>query len=935
MTPHDAVARARIRALIGSTGDVLSTTWPLRTFVAVNPLRGLEHLAFEEAVDRMGELLGIGGKLSLDSYRVLHRDGRITDADLDAALRRRLPQLMEHPPVPRGHRDLAATEILRCDLLHGTEAARARRPRGAAEWCDALLGTALAAAVDEQVAKWCAAFCDTRHARWPMPGRERGLYAAWRDLAPDDPALRRLGIGAADFAALPERPEDAVLDALLALRVPEGEWRSECRAQLLRLPGWGCHVKWRGEHPEQAAHPADLVDLLAIRLSYEARAVDAAARGILAQGISGLRALVRERLAAAPTGGRSGEHARLLEVARRLGIPADDPAALDPVADVLALLPAGDRGWVWQDAYEWHYRDALLATLSRPIPPRPAERPAAQAVFCIDARSEGLRRHLEARGPYQTYGLAGFFQLVIRHRAMSSDHESRLCPVPLTPTKLVTEHPEQGAEAAAARAVVVARDLDAGMGTFHVTKDGMLSPFTLAETAGWLAGPMSAVKTLLPAAYGRARGRLRRRSLPPATRLTCVTPLAAQAEELVAAAERQSIRVYLGDVGMSEEACEARRTAALAGHAPRLADHLGLTPQAHLERVRRAGRVGFDLDEQVIWAEFALRSLGLIEDFARLVLLTGHGSRTENNAYEAALDCGACGGQPGGTSARVACSLLNRPDVRAGLQARGIEVPQDTVFVAAEHDTATDQVTILDEGGIPPSHHADARQLSADLAAAGAALARERAARLPGRDAPGRRAKDWAQVRPEWGLARHAAFIIAPGDAVSGLDLQARTFLHSYDQRADPDATVLETILTAPGLVVQWINAQYYFSAVDPGTFGAGDKTLHNVIGDIGVLQGYGGDLRLGLPWQSVAVGTELYHEPMRILFVVEAARARVDMLVDRNDLLKRYLNGGWVSLVLREGAQAPWQRRTLDGTWEPWVPAASSPTIDHREMSI
>jgi hypothetical protein len=166
---------------------------------------------------------------------------------------------------------------------------------------------------------------------------------------------------------------------------------------------------------------------------------------------------------------------------------------------------------------------------------------------------------------------------------------------------------------------------------------------------------------------------------------------------------------------------------------------------------------------------------------------------------------------------------------------------------------------------------------------------------------------------------------------VSGLDLETRTFLHSYDWRADPDATALETILTAPGLVIQWINAQYYFSAVDPEVLGAGDKTLHNVVGDVGVLQGHAGDLRLGLPWQSVAVGDELYHEPMRALYVVEAPRDRVQMLVERNDLLKHYFDGAWVSLVVREGAGEPWQRRTPAGAWVPWTPAQTrtTPTLE------
>ncbi|HEX2904523.1 MAG TPA: putative inorganic carbon transporter subunit DabA, partial [Jatrophihabitans sp.] len=258
------------------------------------------------------------------------------------------------------------------------------------------------------------------------------------------------------------------------------------------------------------------------------------------------------------------------------------------------------------------------------------------------------------------------------------------------------------------------------------------------------------------------------------------------------------------------------------------------------------------------------------------------------------------------------------------LAERAVHIPADTVFVAAEHDTATDRVTILDAEAVPASHASDLDRLQCDLAEAGRALAEERGADLPGTaDQPGRRAADWAQVRPEWGLARHAAFIIGAGSTVRGLDLGRRTFLHSYDWHVDHDSRVLETILTAPGLVVQWINAQYYFSCVAPGVLGAGDKTLHNVVSDIGVLQGHAGDLRLGLPWQSVAVGDRLYHEPMRALFLVEAPCQRIDSLIAGNELLQQYVDGSWIALAARAGADQPWQLRRPGGGWHRWQAAS------------
>ncbi|OOK72732.1 hypothetical protein BZL29_4906 [Mycobacterium kansasii] len=127
-------------------------------------------------------------------------------------------------------------------------------------------------------------------------------------------------------------------------------------------------------------------------------------------------------------------------------------------------------------------------------------------------------------------------------------------------------------------------------------------------------------------------------------------------------------------------------------------------------------------------------------------------------------------------------------------------------------------------------------------------------------------------------------------------------FLHSYEADVDAEGGALETILTAPMVVAQWINCQYYFSTVAPDMFGAGTKTIHNVVGGVGVLAGHGGDLQLGLPRQSLTDGRSFGHEPMRLLTVVQAPLQRIDMVVERNPVLQHLFGNDWVCLVAREG---------------------------------
>ena len=310
------------------------------------------------------------------------------------------------------------------------------------------------------------------------------------------------------------------------------------------------------------------------------------------------------------------------------------------------------------------------------------------------------------------------------------------------------------------------------------------------------------------------------------------------------------------------------------------------------------------LSARIDLAEGALRGMSLTERFARLVLLAGHGATTVNNPHARGLDCGACGGHSGAPNARLAAAVLNDPPVRDGLAARGIAIPDETVFVAGLHDTTTDKLTLLDTDDLPLHHAEDLRRLRCWLAGAGRRCRAERAAGL-GIEGAGdidtavtARSRDWSQVRPEWGLAGCAAFIAAPRVRTAGADLGGRCFLHSYDWRNDQEFKVLELILTAPVIVASWISLQYYGSVVDNRVFGSGNKVLHNVVGGLGVLEGNSGDLRGGLPWQSVHDGQDFVHEPMRLSVVVEAPRDPIAAIVQRHPMLRDLVANGWIHLL-------------------------------------
>jgi len=111
--------------------------------------------------------------------------------------------------------------------------------------------------------------------------------------------------------------------------------------------------------------------------------------------------------------------------------------------------------------------------------------------------------------------------------------------------------------------------------------------------------------------------------------------------------------------------------------------------------------------------------------------------------------------------------------------------------------TTSDDLTILDASDAPETHHSSLDDLRVAFGQAGRQNAERRAEVLGGAvETVRNRGVDWAQVRPEWGLARNAAFIIAPRSVTTGLDLDGRAFLHDYDADSDPQGRVLETIMT-------------------------------------------------------------------------------------------------------------------------------------------
>lgn len=856
-------------------------------------------------------------------------------------------------------------------------------------WCDRVLGTEIVEQINREMIKWCQAFLDEGHATWPMPGREMGFYAAWKTLAQEEWSPCGIERNREKVARMPSYSEDAILESLAALGVAREAWQEYLSRHLAALSGWAGFIRWRADQSEyewQIANPIDLGQFLAVRLWYERELVQQACRNQL--GIDGnLQSILAnsESGAAPPHGLRPEPSDRSLRAAYQLIALAralQSDLALLAETDIEALLrllewldqfPESAHGAVWLKAFEIGYREHLLDKIASSAAsvrdqsaltalPGAVEsvtrvRPQAQAVFCIDVRSEPLRRHLEAVGDYETFGFAGFFAAFIRHQALGSHHATDQFPAIMKSKNFVREIPRTYQGGILHRHRRREQLLETGHTLLYDLKENVVTPYVMVESLGWFYSVPFAGKTLCPAWYRSLMEWLRRKFVPPvATTLTIDKLSREEVEEMLAAEQRavtrRALQEKFGDrnLNLSLERLEFLRRRALdpvGEHAPSpmarstalsageeaafvedLRRHYGVNQGESFARMERITRTGFTPSEQLFTVETVLRMMGLTRNFARLVLFCGHGSRSENNPFEAALDCGACGGNTGKPNARALAIMANRPWVREQLAKNGIAIPPDTCFIAGQHNTTTDEVELFDLEDLPPTHRKDLLQLVRDLEKAGARTNAERCARLPecsialraskAKREVRRRSSDWSEVRPEWGLSGNAAFIIGRRALTRRLSLDGRVFLHSYDHGDDPDGRLLEVVMTGPQVVGQWINMEHYFSTVDQEVYGSGSKIYHNVVGRLGIMSGPQSDLRTGLAWQTVMNGPFPYHEAMRLLTVIEAPRRRIDAILRNQRHLQRLYDNEWLSLVALEPEENSLYRYVPKQGWEP-----------------
>jgi len=791
--------KERLVATLRKACKKIAPVWPLENFVAVNPYLGFTHKKFGSVAQELAAAGGIQMTLPTSFYVQKIKEGRITADDIATVLKKRnsstnAQEFIQSLGNAQHHDDKTSTLATVADIA--TQVTNK-------DWGRFIVG---------RISTWAASYFDNGQAIWAAADQESGLFEAWKAEASLDRTPEMSGLRGFRklIKALPDHPVAATQVALEKLGIPQDGMALYLHRILLRMGGWSAYaarLDWDAEL--YGGKDGKLIEFLAVLACWEACLLESLNRPELDAKWKGATAILSQ-----------------VNVEKDLNKQLVKKLILQEAFDVSAQRDLIGR---------FHGK--------KTVKDDKAEQAKAQAIFCIDVRSEVYRRNLElADAKIETLGFAGFFAFAIKYVPMGHEDGEANCPVLLQTGRTIREEmPDQHEHQSALNHRILHRQVQQVWKSF---KSGAVTCFGFVSPMG-----LSYLPKLFSDAFGWTR------PVPnPNT------------------------------VGMKGDFSE-KKSVSLA------TDSSDPT-------------VGIPLDQQIQMGQNALKAMSLSSDFGKFVLIVGHGSTMVNNPHATGYDCGACGGHTGEANARVAAAVLNNPAVRKGLLEANISIPANTVFLACLHDTTTDEVSILNQGDVPSDKAEELRDLKKSLAMAGHAARTERSVKLIS-DTPSQldkamiaRSKDWAQVRPEWGLAGCSAFVVAPRERTKGIDFKGKSFLHSYEWQKDQGFSILELIMTAPMVVTSWINLQYYGSTVDNKNFGSGNKTLHNVTAGVGVLEGYSGDLRVGLPIQAIHDGEQFQHEPLRLSVIIEAPMEAMNTILEKHAGVKDLCDNGWIYLM-------------------------------------
>ncbi|MFW7380264.1 MAG: putative inorganic carbon transporter subunit DabA [Oligoflexus sp.] len=820
---HSTIASAKadrmeqIKDVINEGLNLITPSWPLQSSVAVNPFWFHKSKNFVNTLFELEPILHQSLLMPLEYYKDKYRSGEISHKALQSAI--------DHTNR-KWHQHYSSIEQIE-DFSQASQPP-SRGILSFAEFVEAPLNYHEIAI--NEVSKFCAGYFDEHQSIISYPWQNESFWIGWFDAQRFDKSMYKFGIKqfrtvVDSFIGL--NPEDVIREILQDIQLDEVNCQKLYMQRLIvSISGWASqfrYVEWQQSLGKKVAQKVSLLELIAVRMIYD-------------------YAIYREFL------------------------HEQDPSCERWRSKFLTLKFRSTEQhkvhvtkYIWQLAQEKTYQQWVSKNLQESAVQN-EHKAKYKMVFCIDVRSELIRRKIEeVNKDIQTMGFAGFFGLAISYQKADEKDSSHRCPVLLAPQYQVHAASKMTASKQADHSSRIWKQLVYSY--FRNMRKASFSSFLFVELFGIL---------------------------------TLINIISNTFKSIVLRKNRTKLPPRFNDSHLQNRSLKI----------------------SHLHGSITA------VNEKVDKAESILKNLGLQSDFGELVIFCGHGAATTNNAMASTLDCGACGGHSGDINARVVSKLLNDSSVRTGLRQRGLNIPESTWFIAALHETVTDTIFILDEEDLPTRYKHEVALIKKDLQEATKKAIIERNYLLSDsldKNAK-RRSLNWAEVRPEWGLAGNACFIVAPRAKTKNTNFSGRSFLHDYNWKHDKDFKTLELIMTAPMVVTNWINLQYYGSVVAPDYYGSGNKVLHNLTNESGVIEGNGGDLRIGLSFQSIHDGSDYTHAPLRLSVFIEAPRQAIESIIKNNQVVKDLIDNEWVHLLHIDPVSGKVSNRISGGKYQELV---------------
>ncbi|MDH5464061.1 MAG: DUF2309 domain-containing protein [Thiovulaceae bacterium] len=923
--------------------DTVPHYWPIGSFIHHNPLKGFEGLHFKDALSKAQSIFG--GKVYMDSsyFMGLSQEGKIDDSILERNIQKVLEEKNFDIPLEFAKKFLMEVSpkwnSLRIKFLYKKEKIddelcsyldKKSNFHDEKAWLDqlithmtlyeiddALFGTDNKESIEKNVIEFISRFLDEDQTTLSMPNRELGMFEAFKLFENFD---------------YEKDAESFVQEALEKLHVKDAQ--SYFLTHLLKLHGWAGFIKYRSEDPDyfsQQQYPSSLMEYMAIRLYYELQKVtkskisnfevfQAYAKDNLSDVI--LQFLKHKNMLFGPAldALEAKEPTRKIlddHIQNELNLDAlqvqhsnevlKSNLPLTELASIIEKLKE-EEGYIWlkslEDSYISSYVDKIID-----VKFEEEEQPLASATFCLDVRSEVIRRSIEHSGAYKTYGAGGFLGIPIAFVEFDKAHEQLLAPAIVKPQNVIFEVPNEPYEEYSSKKGMnkttkkVLSDL----------KNNPYTPYIMVEAIGWIFGINLFGKTFLPQKTNKFLSKFKPKK--PKTRYTIDKLSIEEIEFYVKKLHTKIIHSVLADKAKreySDDEVEVVRSHLLFntdltvelsdGIIETLTSSYQITAEDYKYQKMKLSMVGFTLEEKVKYLHNYLTMIGQVDTFPEFVVIIGHGSISDNNPFESALDCGACGGNISLPNTRTLCMIGNNKEVREAIKEKGITIPDSVKFMPAIHITSTDVIEFHDLDILTDDDMKTYRKVMDDFNNASMLSREERIEVLPYTHTQKdimQKSMDWSEPRPEWGLAGNMGVYAGPRNSIKHLPLNNRFFMHSYDHTIDNDnADILTRIFDGPLIVGEWINLEHYFSTVDNGTYGAGSKVYHNVVGKIGVYNGNYSDLKIGLPTQSVLLEGKAYHEPVRLISFVEAPLEKVGKAVE-NSIAKEFILNEWIRPVI------------------------------------